>query len=164
LKASFTEIQKYTQWWLWALLLVMAAIPIFGIFKQLIMGAPFGNNPMSDLGLIIFFLSYLAFMGFFWFLELRTEIDHRGIRVRLRPISTKIFKWEDIKQLEPVTYGFVGYGLRLSLKYGIVYNARGNKGLAIYLKNGRKYLIGTQRQDQVIEVITELGKGDRLKK
>jgi hypothetical protein len=119
---------------------------------------------MSDLGLIIFFLSYLAFMGFFWFLELRTEIDQRGIRVRLRPISTKILKWEDIKQVEPVSYGFVGYGLRLSLKYGIVYNARGNKGLAIYLKNGRKYLIGTQVQDRMIQTITELGKAEKLKK
>ncbi len=128
------------------------------------MGEPFGNNPMSDLGLIIFFMSYLAFMGFFWFLELRTEIDQRGIRVRLRPISTKILKWEDIKQVEPVSYGFVGYGLRLSLKYGIVYNARGNKGLAIYLKNGRKYLIGTQIQDRMIQTITELGKAEKLKK
>ena len=128
------------------------------------MGEPFGNNPMSDLGLIIFFLSYLAFMGFFWFLELRTEIDQRGIRVRLRPISTKILKWEDIKQVEPVSYGYVGYGLRLSLKNGIVYNARGNKGLAIYLKNGRKYLIGTQIQDRMIQTITELGKAEKLKK
>ena len=128
------------------------------------MGEPFGNNPMSDLGLIIFFLSYLAFIGFFWFLELRTEIDQRGIRVRLRPISTIILKWEEIKQVEPVSYGFVGYGLRLSLKYGIVYNARGNKGLAIYLKNGRKYLIGTQIQDRMIQTITELGKAEKLKK
>ncbi len=158
LKPAFTEIQKFTQWWLWVMLLGMAGIPIYGMFKQLVRGEPFGNNPMSDTGLIIFFLSYLVFIGFFWLLELRTEINPEGIRVRLRPISSRFFKWEDIERVEPVTYGFVGYGLRLSLKYGTVYNVKGNKGLAIYLKKGSRYLIGTQQQEQMQQVLIKLGK------
>ncbi len=93
-------------------------------------------------------------------MELRTEIDPAGIRVRLRLISSRAFKWEEIERIEPVTYGFVGYGLRLSLKYGTVYNVKGNKGLSIYLKNGRRYLIGTQLQDSMRQYLTELGKLD----
>ena len=33
-------------------------------------------------------------------------------------------------------YGFVGYGIRLGSKYGLIYNINGNKALAIELSNG----------------------------
>ncbi len=113
---------------------------------------------MSDTGLWIFFLGSLAFVVFFLYLELRTEIDQRGIRVRLRPISRKVFAWDQIEKVEPITYGFVGYGLRFSFKYGTVYNIRGNKGLAVYLKDGGRYVIGTQQQEQMKLVLKKLGK------
>jgi hypothetical protein len=158
LKDCFTEIQKFTQWWIWMFLIGMAFIPAYGIVKQLIMGVPFGNKPMSDPGLLLFAAGYLLFMAFFWYMELRTEIDEHGIRFRLRPISTRQFRWEEIERVEPVTYGFVGYGLRLSLKYGTVYNIKGNKGLAIYLKTGGRYLVGTQRERELKHCLEQLGK------
>ena len=37
------------------------------------------------------------------------------------------------------------YGVRLGSKYGTVYNINGNKGLAIELKNGKKFMVGTQK-------------------
>lgn len=161
MKDRFVEIQKFTQWWLWVFLLGLAIIPAYGIYRQLILGKPFGNNPMSDTGLILFFLGYLLFLAFFLYLELRTEIDAKGIRVRLRPLSSRTFRWEEIQEVEPVTYGFVGYGLRLSLKYGTVYNVKGNKGLAIRLKSGGRYLIGTQQPEQMIDTIRSLGQLSR---
>ena len=130
------------------------------MYQQLLKGEPFGNNPMSDAGLIIFFLSFVVFIGFFWFIELRTEIDPGGIRDRLKPISSRSFKWEEIERIEPVIYGFVGYGLRLSMKYGTDYNVKGNKGLALNLKDGSRYLIGTQLQESMRQYLTELGKFD----
>jgi len=113
---------------------------------------------MSDAGLWIFFLGALAFVAFFQYIELRTEIDVRGIRVRLRPITSKVIKWEDIDRVEPITYGFVGYGLRFSFRYGTVYNIRGNKGLAVYLREGGRFVIGTQREEEMVLLLKSLGK------
>lgn len=55
-----------------------------------------------------------------------------------------------------VNYGFVGgWGIRLGTKYGTVYNTKGNKGLFILLNNGKKYCIGTQKEDELREIIKE---------
>ncbi|MCO5725750.1 hypothetical protein [Robiginitalea marina] len=155
---SFTEIQKFTQWWLWALFGALVLLPLYGLYRQVVLEEPFGNNPMSDWGLVLFLLGMLAVPGFFAFIELRTEIDERGIRMRLRPISQESFPWDRIEKVEPITYGFVGYGLRFSFKHGTVYNIRGNKGLAIYLKDGGRFVVGTQDPDRLVTTLKALGK------
>ena len=50
----FKEKQRFSQWWLWLIIIGLGNIPVIGIYKQLILGEKFGNNPMSDLGLIAF--------------------------------------------------------------------------------------------------------------
>ena len=69
----------------------------------------------------------------------------------------KIISLSDVLEAKSVDYDFVGYGIRLSIKYGTVYNVKGNQGLQITLKNGKKYLIGTQQPTKVNEVIEKLG-------
>ncbi|MGB5189043.1 hypothetical protein [Robiginitalea sp.] len=158
MKSAFTEVQKFNQWWLWILLLAVLGLPVYGMFQQIILGEPFGSTPMSDLGLVLFFVGTLLIIGLVWYLELRTEIDETGIRVRLRPISTEVFTWDQIEHVEIITYGFVGYGLRFSSKYGTVYNTRGNKGLSIRLKSGSRYVIGTQDPEGITQVLRTLDK------
>ena len=156
MKPSFTEIQRFNQWWLWMILIGLVLIPTYGLVQQLLLGKPFGATPMSDAGLLFFFGGMWLFMGFFRYMELRTEVDARGIRVRLRPISSESFEWEQIECLELVRYGFVGYGLRLSAKYGTVYNTRGNKGLSVTLKSGSRYVIGTRDPERLKEALGAL--------
>ena len=45
MKTQFTEKQKFTQWWLWLILISIGIIPIIGIYKQIILGKPFGVIP-----------------------------------------------------------------------------------------------------------------------
>ena len=156
MKSAYTEIQKFNQWWLWILLLAVLGLPVYGMYQQMILGEPFGSKPMSDLGLVLFFVGTLLIIGLFWYLELRTEIDETGIRVRLRPISSEVFTWDQIEHVEIVTYGFVGYGLRFSSKYGTVYNTSGNRGLAIKLKSSSRYIIGTQNPEELKKTLLEL--------
>ena len=163
-KGAFTEIQKFTQWWLWAFLTGLVLLPVYGIYKQILLGQPWGSNPMSNAGLWIFLMGTLAFIGLFLYIELRTEIDDRGIRVRLRPISTNVFTWGQIKKAEPITYGFVGYGLRFSFKHGTIYNISGNKGIAVYLKDGGRFVIGTQNPKAFMEAIRVFGNLEMPKK
>ena len=153
----FKESQRFTQWWLWLLLLGLLALPIYGMIQQLILKEPWGSKPMSDWGLTLFGLGMLGFVYFFYYIQLKTWIHPDSIVVSFPPFfRKKHFAVSDIAAARVVTYGFVGYGLRLSPKYGTVYNIKGNKGLALTMKNGKKFMIGTQNPNQVEEVVKHL--------
>jgi hypothetical protein len=155
-KIDFKEEQKFTQWWLWVILIGIGMMPIFGMYKQLILHEEFGNNPMSDLGLIIFSVVVYGVIAMFWFMRLKTEIDQNEIRMNFFPFVTKRINWREIRSAEIVNYGFVGYGIRLGSKYGTVYNANGNKGLAIKLTNGKKFVIGTQKENELHKILEKI--------
>ena len=162
MKAVFKEEQKFTQWWLWILLTGIGIIPIYGIYKQLILGEKFGNNPMPDIGLIIFFLFVFGIIAFIASMCLKTEIDQNHIKIHFYPLLKKQFKWSEIKHAEVVNYGFVGgWGVRFWPKYGTIYNIKGNKGLAIELLNGKKLVIGTQKESELNFFLDKLKRKDQ---
>ena len=153
----FKETQKFSQWWLWLILIGIGILPILGIYKQLIIGEKFGDKPMSDLGLIIFTVFVFSLIAMFWFMQLKTEIDQNGISMHFFPLVKKRVNWKEIKNAEIVNYGFVGgWGIRLWTKYGTVYNMKGNKGLAIALTDGNKFLIGTQKPEELTAILEKI--------
>lgn len=152
----FTETQKFSFWWLWLLLGSITLLPIYGIYKQVILGVPFGSKPSSDLVLYFTLLLMLAVLFLFWKMVLKTEITDDYISIKFYPFVDTRFQWSDIISREIVNYGFVGYGIRIGTTYGTVYNTRGNKGLSIQLKNGKKYCIGTQREVELKSVIDQM--------
>lgn len=157
MKTEFTEEQKFTQWWLWLILIAIGMLPVYGIYKQFIIGEDFGSKPLSNLGLIIFSVFVFCFILLFYFLRLKTEIDQQEIRMRFFPFVQKRILWTDIKKAELVNYGFVGgWGIRLWTSYGTVYNTKGDKGLAIELLDGKKLLIGTQREADLQKFLDRL--------
>ncbi len=154
---EFKEIQRFTQWWLWLFLLPVAILPAYGIHKQLILGQPIGDKPMPNAVLILFTLLCFSILFLFRFMKLKTEIDKHCIRWEFVPFTKKRVLWSEVKSARTVNYGFVGgWGIRLGSKYGTVYNTRGNKGLAVELKNGKKFCIGTQREDDLEKVISKI--------
>ncbi len=158
----FKEDQKFTQWWLWAILIGIGIWTIFGIYKQLFLGENFGNTPMSDLGIIIFSLFIFGLIAMFWFMRLKTEIDQKGIRMSFFPFVRKRVSWKEIQSAEVLNYGFVGgWGIRLWTKHGTVYNTKGNIGLEIELTNGKKFVIGTQKEIEMSKVIADI-KGQKI--
>ncbi|WMI67768.1 hypothetical protein [Mangrovimonas sp. YM274] len=157
MKPQFNEHQKFTQWWLWLILIPIGALPLVGIYKQIILNEPFGDKPISNLGLIGFACFTFALLTLFFVMKLTTKINKDGIEMRFFPFVKKTTKWSDIKTAELINYGFVGgWGIRLWTKYGTVYNMKGNKGLAIELLNGKKFLIGTQKETELKEVLKKL--------
>ncbi|PKB16547.1 hypothetical protein [Flavobacterium sp. 5] len=158
MQTEFKEKQKFTQWWLWLLLIAIGLFPIYGLYRQLIVGVPFGDKPMSDMGLITFAIFPLVVLFLFLYMRLETEIDQNEIRIKFIPLVKKTFKWEDVKSATVLNYRFVGYGIRLFTSYGTVYNTKGNKGLAIELKNGDKILIGTQKANELTKIIEKYSK------
>ncbi len=165
MKPLFTETQKFTQWWLWLLLLGIAYLPINGIYHQLYLGEEYGSKPMSDLGLIVFSIFVFLLIAFFYFLQLKTEITSEEITMKFFPLATKKVKWEEVSEAKIVNYGFVGgWGVRLWTPYGTVYNTKGKIGLAIELKNGSKFLIGTQKETELKSVLKEITSLNEAKK
>lgn len=152
---KFKEHQKFTQWWLWVVLIVIGFLPIIGIYKQLITDENFGSKPMSNIELGLVSLLVFGVIVLFWLIKLETEINSNEIRMRFFPFIKKKVLWKDIKNAKVVNYGFVGgWGIRLWTAYGTVYNIKGNKGLAIELLNGEKFLIGTQKENE-LKIIVE---------
>jgi hypothetical protein len=156
-KILFKEEQQFTQWWLWLLLIGIGVIPLFGIYNQLISGKEFGSDPMSNLKIIVFSgITYLV-IGLIKIIKLKTEISKTECKLKFFPFLSKTVNWNEVVLAEIVDYGFVGgWGIRKWTSYGTVYNIKGKKGLAIVLKDGSKFLIGTQKENDLKDVIKEI--------
>jgi hypothetical protein len=159
----FEERQKFTQWWFWSILIGLGSIAVYGFFTQIILGIQFGNKPMSDVGMAFFVLGVFGFIYFNWCVTLISEINSDGIKMRFIPFVKRNIQWNEIQSVKIVNYGFVGYGIRLGSKYGTVYNINGNNGLAIELKNGKKFVIGTQRQNELNKALKKMPVSNTVK-
>ena len=85
----FNEKQKFTQWWLWLILVAVGVSPLIGIYTQLIQKEPFGDSPLTDTGLIIYTITILAVIILFLALSLRTKITIKGIQMNYFPFAKK---------------------------------------------------------------------------
>lgn len=166
---KFSETQRFTQKWLWALML-LALVPtllffIWGTVQQLVFGIPFGDHPASDAGLVISSLvPIVASAGAMWLvaiLRLETTVDDTGVYVQFRPLHRypKHFRLDEIASAEARTYSPVreygGWGIKGWSKDNMAYNVRGDRGLQLVLTSGRRILIGSQRADELAEAVHE---------
>jgi hypothetical protein len=156
MRIEFHEQQKFTQPWLWLIVVGVASLALYGAYQQIVLGLPFGNQPMSTPALLVFCLSMLGAVALFGTMQLTTDIDDDVIRMTFVPFVKRHFSWSEIKRIEVVNYGFVGgWGIRPWTRYGTVYNVRGQHGLAVELLNGKKLLIGTQKADRLASVVQQ---------
>lgn len=156
MKIQFYEVQRYRQWWLFILLIAVAAFPLYGIIQHVYFQAN-EPSPYNELPELIATLCLsIGVFALFWFVKLKTNINADGIEMDYFPFSKKNVKWSDIIEVKVVDYGFVGgWGVRFFTRYGTVYNVAGRHGLAIKLKSGKKFLIGTQRPEELKEKLKQ---------
>lgn len=126
----FTESQKFNQWWLYIILilasLILAAAVIFTVLSKL-----------------------------------ETQIKKDGVYVRFYPAHRKFkyYPWSEIskayvRQYSPLgEYG--GWGLK-GFSDNKALNISGKTGFQLELKNGKKLLIGTQKPEEIKELLTRL--------
>jgi hypothetical protein len=159
----FEEKQAFrqkTMYLVFALLLLLTGVLIYGDIQQLILGKAFGSKPAANYVLVIttlfllimLVLSYMAIIA-----ELQTVITDKGVCFRLTPFR-KAFRqldWSNIDAIEIINYGFAGLGLRLT-PYGKVYNAGGNSGLKLVLKSGKKVILGTQKPEELSNFLRKI--------
>jgi len=169
-KILFSESQRFKQILIWVLLFsifLFVSVPvIYGLIKQMFLGQPFGNKPISTQGLfvitIVSVIIPLIPIILFRIMNLETLIKEEGIYVRFVPFQTKykFFSWNEltkcyVRQYSPVGeyggWGMKGWGNNKAL------NISGNKGIQLETKDGNKLLIGTNNPDEITNILKQSG-------
>jgi hypothetical protein len=92
---------------------------------------------------------------------LNTEIYTDGIYVRFRPFHSKprFYPWSEIAHCEVRKYKplleYGGWGIRKGFG-GTAFNVRGNMGLQLVIKGGKRVLIGTQKATELAGVLKSI--------
>ena len=155
----FKEEQRFTQQWLVILLIISTIVPIILVTNKFIK-----NN--MDLGKYVMSLSIvLLASGLIFIFKLKTRIDKTGIHYQFFPLHFKMktILWQDIKYAETRTYDAIleygGWGIKggyfWNKKKGIAYNVKGDIGIQLTLKTGKKILIGTQKRTGANSIIAK---------
>ena len=146
---TFEEKQRFTQWWLWLILLAACCIPSIPLLMDL--------EAKADQWMALLAMSILLFLvvGLLLLLQLKTKIDEVGVHYRFVPFHLKqnSILWQDIKSAQVRKYEplkeYGGWGIKGYSKKNRAYNVKGNIGLQLVLKNGNKILLGTQKEEEI---------------
>ena len=162
-RVYYKEEQKFSQLWIWVIILLASGIWIWQFVQQIVMGVPFGGNPSSDLGVIFAGLFPVLTIVLFRILKLETHIDDTGVYYRFRPFQreARAIKPEDIISFEVKKYSplkdYGGWGVRMgSHGKGKAYNVSGNQGVLFELKNGKKFMLGTQNPELIRSALDKM--------
>lgn len=162
----FKEVQKFRQLWLWLIVILVFLLLVgtfgYGMVQQLVFGIPWGNNPMSNITLLIvggFSIAIgVGILLLFCAVKIETEIRSDGLYIRFFPfhLSFRKIHLDELKRYEVRTYSpikeYGGWGIRYGLK-GKAYNVSGNRGVQLELLNGERILIGSQKPEELVKAI-----------
>ncbi|MCC7421529.1 MAG: hypothetical protein IT428_14690 [Planctomycetaceae bacterium] len=95
-----------------------------------------------------------SLLGFL--LRLETRVEDGVLSVRLTPFRPRRIALSDVVRAEVRTYHpireYGGWGIRWG-RGGMAYNARGNQGVQLELKDGRRVLIGSQEPERLLAAV-----------
>ena len=159
--------QSFVPWILLPAWLLTFGMFSFGMYHQLYLGKPYGDNPMSNNGLIWSGIASIAIVTavsvFVLSGHLVTEIWSDGIRYKFPPLILKVkhIPLAEISSAEVSKYNpigeFGGWGWRKRfISRKTAYNISGNIGLRVILKDGRQILFGTKKQDDMKRAIDKM--------
>jgi hypothetical protein len=161
---AFHEEQRFRQPWLWLMLLGslgLVCVPLMvGLIQQLVLGEPWGAEPLSDRALASVggatLLFSIALVVLFARMRLVTEVRDDGVHVRFAPFTRRTIAFTDIEDLTVRTYRplreFGGWGIRYGWRAN-AYNVSGNRGVQLALREGKPLLLGSQRPEALADAI-----------
>lgn len=164
MKTEFIEIQRFTQRWLWILLigimLLLVGVFGYGVIEQLVYGRPWGDRPVSDGVLLLTGSGVILFstgmIYLFYSLRLITEVREEGLYIRFYPLWGKLISYSSIRTCNARTYKplseYGGWGIKYG-RSGWAYNIIGDQGVQLVLNDGKRILVGSQRAEQLEQAI-----------
>jgi len=159
--------QSFVPWLMLPAFLITLTMFGVGLYQQVYLGKPFGNNPMSNNGLIwSSMVSLLVLGGVFIFIlsgNLITEIWTDGIRYKFPPLLRKQrhIPLSEIVSAEVAKYNpigeFGGWGWRKKvLKRKTAYNISGSMGVRVLKKDGSMVLFGTVHKEEMQKAVAKM--------
>jgi len=153
----FSETQHFSKW----IFILVIAITVFAVTFNLIVtdknpGSSLCEGDMISIVMLSFFLP-MSLTALIFLMKLQTTVYPDCICIRFFPLWSRKIGFDQIMQCYAREYKpileYGGWGIRGSFSKGKAYNARGNKGVQLILKNGKKILIGSQKHDELAETI-----------
>lgn len=158
----FKETQRFDQWWMKLINFVLFGFLLFSLYNWYVAIQATGNVATTDTtGQIAVVLSIVPAMLLLYSIKLETIIDDVGVHYQFFPFhfSKKTIPWGALdhcytRTYRPIQeYGGWGYRTSFSKKKGSAFNVKGDKGIQMELKTGKKLLVGTQKVDEAQQVI-----------
>jgi hypothetical protein len=146
----FQEEQPFDQIWLWAVM----GIELFVVLLPLILTGQAWYVIAMVVGIMVMTFALLGS------LKLQTRIDSEGVHYRMRVFHWKeqTIPWHEIDQIYVREYSpikeYGGWGMRYG-SAGKAFNVKGNYGIQITKKDGKRILIGTQQPDEVSSYLSQ---------
>jgi hypothetical protein len=147
----YTEQQRFSQGWIWALLVITAGIGGYALYNQ---------KTVAPIGVAIAFVTLGSVAALFGILNLQITVDNDGIHVRFAPFQRhKTIDWSTIVRISPKTLSplealVIGYGLRFDIRNSMVYyNVKGRHAIIIETQHRRNIAIGTQQPSELLNAI-----------
>ncbi|MFD1512511.1 hypothetical protein [Halomarina rubra] len=137
----FREVQRFRQWWLWAILGVVGLVSV-------VSGGPIGILVAG--GIVVFV----------WSLSLTTEVRNDGLYIQLWPLQRSFQRvpWTAIESAEAVRYRplreYGGWGIRWR-PGTVAYSVSGSRGVFVSRDGDRDILVGSERPDELETAIRE---------
>ncbi|MCW5910644.1 MAG: hypothetical protein KIT62_06195 [Cyclobacteriaceae bacterium] len=166
----FEETQRYTQWWLWTTigLIALGTNTLFGygLFQQLVLGKPWGDKPASNTLLLITTLGTVTLttgmLLLFYYAALETRISRYGLEYKYRPF---INSWKRIEREAIASYSakkqFVGgYGYRYTFRGALLLNVKGNQFVEVRTHAGTIINLGTQVPEKFIAALQQISRSN----
>ena len=158
MKNEFVESKKLNHWAVQVFLVLLLGFSVYALVLQIFTEATFANKDIPNWVLGLGILLLLGLIASFASLKLETRVNQEGIKVTFGILANETWSWSEIKKAQPISFSFQGFGKRKNPKYGTVLSTGAKQGLAIELKNGKKWLVDVQDQRELIKVLKQLKK------
>jgi len=158
----FREVQRFRHWFFWLPILIVTGVIWYQFGLQIIVGRPPGTEPIPDWAAWLLTLVFgIGFPIFAAIVRLVTEVRPGTLSIRLVPFRPKAISVGEIRAAEAREYSpmgeFGGWGIRLGRDGSRAYNAYGNRGVQLVLSGGKRVLVGSQREDELIAALRLAG-------
>ncbi len=151
----FHEEQRFSQPWLWAVVVVAAVVAWIGLAAVVFDSDDEAGWPLA----IVLLLVGVGLPLLVALARLRVEVLADRVEIRYRPFIARTIRFDDIVAAESITYHplreYGGWGIKGWSRRKVAYNVRGDRGALLMLAEGRTVLIGSQRPDELAAAIRD---------